>query len=124
MNKPCRHTEPKTGCRLCWLAMYDPRYIAKWSEEPAPTPAPRLVPAQAKGRVALPCIYRSEEPLLNGEAAKLGLTTGRDWFTCSKGHGKTRAGYICRCKGDVCGPKCPDYSAGGAATTNGESAGV
>lgn len=33
--KPCNHTPPRDGCRLCWLYDHDPRYRALWGGDPA-----------------------------------------------------------------------------------------
>jgi len=33
--KPCNHTLPRDGCRLCWLFDHDPRYRALWGGDPA-----------------------------------------------------------------------------------------
>lgn len=32
--KPCNHTPPRDGCRLCWLFDHDPRYRALWGGDP------------------------------------------------------------------------------------------
>jgi len=97
--KPCRHDPPRAGCRVCWLALHDPRYAALWAGESEPLPA----------RTTIPCVHLGD-PIQSGEAARLGLDTRRTWRPCAKGHGKTLAGYVCRCKGDNCGTTCPDYA--------------
>ena len=33
--KPCNHTPPRDGCRLCWLFDHDPRYRALWGGDPS-----------------------------------------------------------------------------------------
>jgi len=33
--KPCNHTPPRDGCRLCWLYDHEPRYRALWGGDPA-----------------------------------------------------------------------------------------
>lgn len=109
MSKPCQHDPPKTGCRVCWLALHDPRYAALWAGEQVQASAPST-PSTPAARVELPCVYLGD-PIQSGEAARLGLDTRRTWRTCGKGHGKTLAGYVCRCKGDACGPACESYEA-------------
>ena len=32
--KPCNHTPPRDGCRLCWLYDHDSRYRALWGGDP------------------------------------------------------------------------------------------
>jgi hypothetical protein len=38
--KPCNHTPPKHGCRLCWLFEHDARYRQLWGGDPATVTAP------------------------------------------------------------------------------------
>lgn len=72
--KPCNHTPPKPGCRLCWLFEHDARYRQMWGGDPATvmpevmatsaTPPPNLfTPEQLaqlekiKSVIKKPCIY-------------------------------------------------------------------
>ena len=36
--KPCHHAMPKEGCRICYLALTDPRYQKMWGVLPDPIP--------------------------------------------------------------------------------------
>lgn len=71
--KPCRHTAPKPGCRVCWLYEHDTRYRALWGGDPATVtpsiatpPPPQITPEMRakldliKGRIRLPCKYLGE----------------------------------------------------------------
>jgi hypothetical protein len=79
--KPCNHTPPRDGCRLCWLYDHDPRYRALWGGDPttvatsvtttgatppAPDRAPGLSPEQLemlrriKLHMASPCQHLGE----------------------------------------------------------------
>jgi len=72
--KPCRHSSPKPGCRLCWLFEHDARYRQLWGGDPATaTPAVAQAPTmpaltdeqrvkieRIKLVVRTPCRHRGE----------------------------------------------------------------
>lgn len=69
--KPCNHTPPKPGCRVCWLFEHDARYRQLWGGDPAtvtppvaqapvalePTPEQRAQLERIKRVIRLPCVY-------------------------------------------------------------------
>jgi len=69
--KPCNHTPPKPGCRLCWLFEHDTRYRQLWGGDPAtvtapvaqapvafePTPEQKAQLEQIKRVIRLPCVH-------------------------------------------------------------------
>lgn len=71
--KPCNHTPPKPGCRLCWLFEHDARYRQMWGGDPAAVtlatatpPPPEITPEMRlqldliKGRIRLKCRHLGE----------------------------------------------------------------
>ena len=75
--KPCNHTPPRDGCRLCWLYDHDPRYRALWGGDPAtvastvtttgatppaagPTPAQLEMLKRIKLHMSSPCAHLGE----------------------------------------------------------------
>lgn len=67
--KPCNHTSPKPGCRLCWLYEHDARYRQLWGGDPAkvtPATPPEITPEMRlkldliKGRIRISCKYLGE----------------------------------------------------------------
>lgn len=106
-------------CRPCELIATRVEYVSLWSVSPDEANEVRKrVGAHSKktsGRhiPAGTCRLRSEEPLLNGTAAKLGLPTGKAWYECghpAKPNPHTRVGlYVCGCEG--CGPSCKGFTA-------------
>lgn len=75
--KPCNHTPPRDGCRLCWLYDHDPRYRALWGGDPAtvastvtttgatppaagPTPAQLEMLRKIKLHMSSPCAHLGE----------------------------------------------------------------
>jgi hypothetical protein len=90
-------------CRVCWLALNDPRYAALWSGlavPPPATPAPRRAAA---------CAHRGRE-LTGAERAAAGLGHARRWSLCLHPE-KPLGEHVCGCMKPVgCGPRCPEYS--------------
>lgn len=79
------------------------REIGHPLDDPSVAPRPR-------------CRYLADEPILAGEAARIGLPTLRVWTRCELGHGVKGTdgqGYICGCApwpDGGCGG-CPSYVA-------------
>lgn len=114
MGKPCqdRHPDPAAGCRLCWLARYDARYMRAWGIPGDPEPVPEgseFEPATRKP--AAPCAHRGPE-LTGPEREAAGVDHRRAWYRCGLwlSVGGSPPGIVCVCRG--CGPGCPGYRAG------------
>lgn len=92
--KPCRHAEPVTRCRICWLYENREDYRRLWSPgEPPESPA---------------CVHLGDE-LTGRERDAAGLDHRRRWALCTHPD-KPLGPHVCGCKG--CGPKCPGYADG------------
>ena len=76
--KPCNHTPPRDGCRLCWLYDHDSRYRELWGGDPAtvastvtttgatppavgPTPAQLEMLKRIKLHMASPCVHLGQQ---------------------------------------------------------------
>lgn len=93
MTRPCDCGNAAAGpfargmCRVCWLALNDPRYAALWAGGGAPAPARRPPP---------PCAHAGEPA---GPAG---------FHLCDHPDEPLGKAVVCSCQG--CGPRCPGYS--------------
>lgn len=97
-------------CRKCYGAARNAALAKSLGRdvlfEPPPPPAP-IVPSRPTPPPLGPCRHKSELPLLNGHAARLGLDPNKLWHECA--HPARPLGpYVCGCKG--CGPGCRGYA--------------
>ncbi len=75
--------------------------------------ADRAALKELQGRVAArrprelpPCIHL-RATITNEAAARIGLSTLRNWKPCAKNHGEK--GHVCGCKSTATCAGCPDY---------------
>ena len=96
-------------CRVCWL------YAAGLLQDhDAPPATPRPTPAAPPPADAAPpaprsrCASLGTDPAPGATAARLGLSTLRQWHPCAKGRGT--AGHVCLCAAAATCGACPDWT--------------